>query len=74
MKTVECEVCGTEIIPESTGVCVKPEVLIADTLWDYMNCPTCGCQILLARRCRDITDPYYLCCMVADVEDGDGDG
>jgi len=29
--------------------------LIGETVyWDYMNCPRCGCQILLRRRYLDI--------------------
>lgn len=62
MRIIECEVCGADVPTISTGVCVKPEVIIADTLWDYTNCPECGCQILLKRRYRDINDPYFAIC------------
>ena len=58
-KEGTCEVCGASFPIKSEGVCVHPEVLIADTLWDYMNCPACGCQLLLRRRCRDVEDDYY---------------
>ena len=59
MKTFTCEVCGALYEAKRSGTCVKSEVLIADTLWDYMNCPRCGCQILLGRRYRDKDDPYF---------------
>ena len=55
-----CEICGSLYQKKSEGVCVKPEFLCADTLWDYMNCPRCGCQIILRRRYRDKNDPYFM--------------
>ena len=59
MKEIVCEVCGEPVVPIRTGTCVKKEMLIADTLWDYTDCPLCGCQIILGRRYRDINDSYF---------------
>ena len=74
MKTIECDVCGKDVLAISTGVCVRPEVLIGDTLWDYANCPNCGCQILLKRRYRDVNDCIFPMSAEPLGEDGDGDG
>lgn len=65
------KVCGASFPIKSEGVCVHPEVLIADTLWDYMNCPACGCQLLLSQRCRDINDPYYTQILFARGDEAD---
>lgn len=70
MKTTTCEVCGADVPTISMGVCIVPQLIGAETLWDYTNCPECGCQILLKRR-------YYTFFSsseepLADGEDGDG--
>jgi hypothetical protein len=67
---IKCDVCGAYVSAISTGVCVKQELLRADTLWDYTICPDCKCQILLKQRYRDISDPYFATVMVYNPDDG----
>lgn len=52
-KQLHCEICGTLLYPNvnttytintSTGVYLTPE------LYDAMDCPVCGGQIILGRR------------------------
>lgn len=54
MKKLKCETCEKEIdmnnIKSKTYRCVKP-VLIGDScVCDAIDCPNCGCQIILKVR------------------------
>lgn len=52
-KTVECGVCGRKLKPIRGGTC-KSDVFGLMQYWDYMNCPNCGCQVILKKRLEDI--------------------
>ena len=49
-----CDVCGMHVPIKKSGTCVQRPVIGETIYWDYMNCPRCGCQILLRRRYLDI--------------------
>lgn len=49
-----CEVCGTHVLIKKSGTCVQRPMIGETSYWDYMDCPRCGCQILLKRRYLDI--------------------
>ena len=53
---VTCAVCGTEVIPKRKGTCSTTQIIVGTVYWDYMDCPTCGCQILLNKRLMDDID------------------
>ena len=48
-KTVECRVCGKKLKPIREGTC-KSNTFGFLQSWDYMNCPNCGCQVVLKSR------------------------
>lgn len=52
---VTCAVCGRHPFLSRDGVCVEYSLIGAPVYWDYMNCPFCGCQILLKKRLRDVS-------------------
>ena len=52
-KTVECGVYGRKLKPIRGGTC-KSDVFGLMQSWDYMNCPNCGCQVILKKRLEDI--------------------
>ena len=54
--SVTCTVCGTEVKPKRKGTCSTTQIIVGTVYWDYMDCPTCGCQILLSKRLMDDTD------------------
>lgn len=54
--SVTCTVCGTEVKPKRKGTCSTTQIIVGTVYWDYMDCPTCGCQILLNKRLMDDTD------------------
>lgn len=53
---VKCAVCGTEVIPKRKGTCSTTQIIVGTVYWDYMDCPSCGCQILLNKRLMDDID------------------
>lgn len=53
---IACSVCGTISTMHRTGTCESPQLIGPTVYWDYMNCPNCGCQILLNKRLVDIID------------------
>ena len=53
---VKCTVCGTEVIPKRKGTCSTTQIIVGTVYWDYMDCPSCGCQILLNKRLMDDVD------------------
>ena len=61
---ITCNVCGATPRIHKTGVCVEHPLIGFDTFWDYMNCPECGCQILLNKRLKDVS-------LNVEVDDGD---
>ena len=52
---VKCTVCGTEVRPKRKGTCYTTQLFVGTVYWDYMDCPKCGCQILLNKRLMDDT-------------------
>lgn len=53
-KRVTCDVCGSSITPCKEGICTASPLLFGMALYDYMNCPNCGCQVILKKRLTDI--------------------
>lgn len=56
MKKIKCNVCESEFEPKSIGVCVDNPIIGSETYWDYMDCPFCGCQLLLKKRLPNFGD------------------
>ena len=55
-KRVTCSVCGATPPIHKTGICVDTPLIGPTLYWDYMDCPMCGCQILLSKRLVDVDD------------------
>lgn len=51
---ITCGVCKMKFAPVRSGTCVDVAPIIGKGYWDYMNCPYCGCQVLLKKRLLDI--------------------
>jgi len=55
-RKVTCTVCGATSQIHKTGICVDTPLFGPTSYWDYMDCPMCGCQILLRKRLVDVDD------------------
>ena len=63
-KSATCSVCGATINQiHKTGICVDVPLIGSPSYWDYMDCPFCGCQILLRKRLLNMTE-------IMEEEDG----
>ena len=53
VKRIECSVCRAKVVPKREETIVKVGRYLGEAFvdrYDVMNCPTCGCQILLGKR------------------------
>ena len=50
MKKVTCKVCESEVTPLRKETFKQEYYLIGWRAYDVMDCPICGCQIVLGER------------------------
>ena len=52
-RRIECETCKAKFIPKREATIEEKGIYLNNRYTDYydvMNCPACGCQIVLAER------------------------
>ena len=57
MKYLKCNVCGSQFVPKRDQIYQAQERLgitqslsQASKIFDVIDCPTCGCQVILSVR------------------------